>query len=35
VATTGEEVLFTAVKEGMLPVPLAARPIEVALFVHW
>ena len=26
--------LFTAVKDGILPVPLAANPIEVLEFVH-
>jgi hypothetical protein len=35
VATIGEDVLLIAAKEGMLPVPLAASPIEVALLVHW
>ena len=27
--------MFTAVKLGILPVPLAARPIDGALLVHW
>jgi hypothetical protein len=34
VATTGVEPLFVAVKAGRLPVPAAARPIEVSLFVQ-
>lgn len=34
VATTGVLVLFVAVNTGMLPVPLAASPMEVLLFVH-
>ena len=34
VAVTGFAVLFVPVKEGVLPVPLAARPIEVLEFVH-
>ena len=34
VAVTGAVVVFTAVKEGILPVPLAARPIEVVLLVQ-
>jgi hypothetical protein len=34
VATTGKFELFIAVKEPILPVPLAASPIEVLLFVH-
>ena len=34
VATTGEVPVFTAVKAAIFPEPLAARPIEVASFVH-
>ena len=34
VATTGVLPLFTAVKEAILPVPLAARPIEVLLLTQ-
>ena len=34
VAVTGIVLLFTAVKSSMLPVPLAARPIDVSLFVQ-
>ena len=34
VAVTGDEPVFTAEKAAILPVPLAARPIEVLLFVH-
>jgi len=34
VALTGECVLFIAVKEGKLPVPFAARPMAVVLFVQ-
>ena len=34
VAVTGDEVALVAVKEAMLPLPLAARPTEVVLFVH-
>jgi hypothetical protein len=34
VATTGETPVFTAVKEAMFPVPLAAKPIDVVLFVQ-
>ena len=34
VATTGVFPLFTAVKEAILPVPLAARPIEVLLLTQ-
>jgi hypothetical protein len=34
VATTGAAPLLVAVKLAMLPLPLAARPIEVALFVQ-
>jgi hypothetical protein len=34
VAVIGEFVAFAAVNEGMLPAPLAARPIELLLFVH-
>jgi len=34
VATAGNEVLFIPVKEGVFPVPLAARPIAVLEFVH-
>ena len=34
VETIGEVVAFVAVKEGILPEPLAARPIAVLLFVH-
>jgi hypothetical protein len=34
VAVTGALVKFVAVKEAMLPVPLAAKPIEVLLFVQ-
>ena len=34
VATTGVVPLFTTMKEAILPVPEAARPILVVLFVH-
>lgn len=34
VAVTGALVVFVAVNAGMLPAPLAARPIEVVLFVQ-
>ena len=34
VAVTGADVLLEAVNEGILPVPLAARPIVGLLFVH-
>lgn len=34
VAVTGAVPLFTAVNEAMLPVPLAARPIEALLLVQ-
>jgi hypothetical protein len=34
VAVIVEVVAFAAVNEGMLPAPLAARPIELLLFVH-
>jgi hypothetical protein len=34
VAVMGDELVFTAVKEGISPVPLAAKPIEVTLFVQ-
>ena len=34
VATTGDEVTFDAVKDAISPVPLAARPIDVVLFVQ-
>jgi len=34
VAVTADEPLFTAVKEGIFPVPLVAKPIEVALLVQ-
>ena len=34
VATTGLTVLFTALKEGILPVPLAGKPIEGVVFVQ-
>jgi hypothetical protein len=34
VATTGEVVTFVTVKGNMLPAPVAARPIDVALFDH-
>ena len=34
VAVTGVVPLFTAVKEGILPVPLAARPIAGVLLVQ-
>ena len=34
VAVIGEVVAFVAVNEGILPVPLAERPIAVLLFVH-
>ena len=34
VAVTGEEVLFTELKEGIGPLPLAASPIEVVVFVQ-
>ena len=34
VAVIGEAVALVAVNEGILPEPLAARPIDVLLFVH-
>ena len=34
VAVIGEVVALVAVNEGILPEPLAARPIDVLLFVH-
>ena len=34
VATTGVDVALTAVKDAMFPVPLAASPMEVVLFVQ-
>ena len=34
VATKGDDVELTAVNDPMLPVPLAASPIEVGLFVQ-
>jgi len=34
VATTGDDVGLIAVNDAMLPVPLAASPIEVVLFVQ-
>lgn len=34
VAVTGTNVPFVAMNDGMLPVPLAARPIDVVLFVQ-
>jgi hypothetical protein len=34
VAVTGEADVFVAVKDAILPVPLAARPIDVALFTQ-
>ncbi len=34
VAVMGDVVELVAVNEGILPKPLAARPIEVLLFVH-
>ena len=34
VAVTGADVLLVAVKAGMFPVPLAARPTEVWLLIH-
>jgi hypothetical protein len=34
VAVIGEVPLFTALKEDIFPVPLAARPILVVLFVQ-
>jgi hypothetical protein len=34
VAVTGDVPVLTALNEAMLPVPLAARPIEVLLLVH-
>ena len=34
VAIIGNEVVFVAANAGILPVPLAASPIEGALFVH-
>ena len=34
VAVTGVVPVLTPVNDGMLPVPLAAKPIEVLLFVH-
>jgi hypothetical protein len=33
-ATTGDDVALTAVNDAMPPVPLAASPIEVVLFVQ-
>ena len=35
IAVTGDTPVFTAVKDGILPVPLAANPIDGALLVHW
>jgi hypothetical protein len=34
IAVIGEELLLNAVNEGILPVPLAASPMEVVLFVQ-
>ena len=34
VATTGDEVALAAVKDAILPVPLAARPIDDVLLVQ-
>ena len=34
VAITGELVEFVAINEGIFPVPFAASPMEVLLFVH-
>jgi hypothetical protein len=34
VAVTGTSVALVATKDGILPIPLAPRPIEVVLFVH-
>ena len=34
VATTGFAVVFLAVKTAILPVPIAAKPIDVVLFDH-
>ena len=34
VAVMGDAPVLVAVKEGILPLPLAARPIDVLLFVH-
>ena len=34
VAVTGALVIFTALKAGILPMPLAARPIEVLLLIQ-
>ena len=34
VAVTGALVVLVAVNDAILPVPFAARPIEVVLFVH-
>jgi hypothetical protein len=34
VAVIGTDVVFTAVKEGMFPLPEAAKPIAAMLFVH-
>jgi hypothetical protein len=34
VEVIGDEVALVAVNEGVFPVPLAARPIAVLLFVH-
>ena len=34
VAITGAVPVFTATNDGILPLPLAARPIDVVLFVH-
>ena len=34
VAVMGDAPVLVAVKEGILPLPLASRPIDVLLFVH-
>lgn len=34
-AVTGDNPVFTAIKLGMLPVPVAANPMDGALLVHW
>lgn len=34
-AVTGDKPVFTAVKLGIGPLPVAARPMEGALLVHW
>ena len=34
VAITGEELSFTAIKDGISPVPFTGRPIDGLLFIH-